>query len=457
VESQLSDGLEGANGGEGAALPERRDPPIEVDVDTEEIGTEGFEAPVEPDEESDIAILWHSNAPWAGTGYGTQTALFAPKLQELLGYKLAFSAFYGLKGSRLGWVAPSGKGYVVYPGGRDMYGNDIIASHAKHWFGKTGTNATSGGLVVTLTDPWVLSADIMSRLPVLAWVPIDHDPLIPKTNLWFKRSAALPLAMSLFGKAVLEDAGFKDVLYAPHGYAAKDFYPTNRVQARKALGLPKDAFIVGMVAANKGWPSRKCFSEAILAFSRFKEKRPDAILYLHTKLQDVEGENIPALCDAAKIRPFTTDGYALQLGAPTAMMHALFSSFDVLLNPSQGEGFGVPMIEAQACGTPVVCTNFSASPEVAPASAGNWNVGGQPEWTIFDSWQLTPDVEEIEAALVEAYEESEEDRVARRLSVLEHAKPYEVDTVVPKYFKPAVQEAIERISWSQKSFIRHEV
>ena len=27
-------------------------------------------------------LLWHSNAPWAPTGYGQQTGLFAPRLAE---------------------------------------------------------------------------------------------------------------------------------------------------------------------------------------------------------------------------------------------------------------------------------------------------------------------------------------------------------------------------------------
>lgn len=38
------------------------------------------------------AMLIHSNSPWAPTGYGQQTALFAPMLAEH--YRLGISAFY---------------------------------------------------------------------------------------------------------------------------------------------------------------------------------------------------------------------------------------------------------------------------------------------------------------------------------------------------------------------------
>jgi hypothetical protein len=37
-------------------------------------------------------ILLHSNAPWAASGYGQQTKLFAPRLRDL-GHHVAISAF----------------------------------------------------------------------------------------------------------------------------------------------------------------------------------------------------------------------------------------------------------------------------------------------------------------------------------------------------------------------------
>jgi glycosyltransferase involved in cell wall biosynthesis len=48
---------------------------------------------------------------------------------------------------------------------------------------------------------------------------------------------------------------------------------------------------------------------------------------------------------------------------------ALYSLADVFAFPSHYEGFGIPVIEAMACGTPVVCANNSCLPEVAGQSA----------------------------------------------------------------------------------------
>jgi alpha-1,3-rhamnosyl/mannosyltransferase len=40
-----------------------------------------------------------------------------------------------------------------------------------------------------------------------------------------------------------------------------------------------------------------------------------------------------------------------------------------LLFPSVYEGFGLPVLEAMACGTPVICSNAASLPEVAGSAA----------------------------------------------------------------------------------------
>ncbi len=66
----------------------------------------------------------------------------------------------------------------------------------------------------------------------------------------------------------------------------------------------------------------------------------------------------------------------------------MYNAADVFLGPSRGEGFGIPIIEAQACGTPVIVTNFSSMPELV-----RWGVAVEPAhltWTYQDSWQAHP-------------------------------------------------------------------
>ncbi len=49
---------------------------------------------------------------------------------------------------------------------------------------------------------------------------------------------------------------------------------------------------------------------------------------------------------------------------------ALYAGADAFLFPSLAEGFGLPVLEAMACGTPVVTSDRSSLPEVAGGAAG---------------------------------------------------------------------------------------
>jgi alpha-1,3-rhamnosyl/mannosyltransferase len=48
---------------------------------------------------------------------------------------------------------------------------------------------------------------------------------------------------------------------------------------------------------------------------------------------------------------------------------ALYSAARVFIFPSLFEGFGLPVVEAMACGAPVICSNVTALPEVAGDAA----------------------------------------------------------------------------------------
>ena len=60
---------------------------------------------------------------------------------------------------------------------------------------------------------------------------------------------------------------------------------------------------------------------------------------------------------------------AFSVSFPTTICCSLYNACDLFSFPSFYEGFGLPVLEAMACGAAVACSNTSAIPEVADGAA----------------------------------------------------------------------------------------
>ena len=383
--------------------------------------------------EANSSGIRYPNAPWSPTGYGAQTALFAPKLKDK--FDLGISAFYGLEGNLLPW-----NGIPVMPGIGMSHGNETVLDHARVFLG-----GLRGGLVVSLMDVWVLDPAIWRQVNHAAWVPVDHEPCPPPIASYFRNSGAVPIAMSRFGERMLGEFG---PLYVPHGVDCHTLKPGSKAKAREATGMDKDSFVVGMVAANKGNPSRKCFAEAFQAFAAFRARHAEARLYLHCEATGrFDGVDLPQLARVCGIDLedvlFADQYRVVHYPFDLATMANVYNSLDVLLMPSAGEGFGIPAVEAQACGVPVIVSDFSAQPELCGAG---WTVSGTRHYTPLKAWQFKPDVEDIVDALEQAYRMPAAGRRQTAERAREFAVQYDADTVFEGYMLPALEQAAERFA-----------
>jgi glycosyltransferase involved in cell wall biosynthesis len=123
-------------------------------------------------------------------------------------------------------------------------------------------------------------------------------------------------------------------------------------------------------------------------------------------------------------------------------MADVYSSLDVLLNPAMGEGFGLPVLEAQACGVPAIVTDFTAMSEVCGAG---WKCGFDRVRTPMRSWQAWPNVEEIVESLEACYRLSEQERSELSARAREHAQQYDADRVLEEHWLPALEEVARRL------------
>lgn len=389
------------------------------------------------EDENKKRILWVSNAPWATTGYGQQTAQVTSRLQK--DYAVAVASNYGLEANGTYWQSPNGPIYI-YPRGHETYSNDIIPAHAQDWFTK---NREVDNLIITLFDTWVFKGEKWKQFKVASWVPVDHKPTPPQVARWCKEENVIPLAMSQFGKEMLKLENI-DSHYIPHAIE-KDFEPTetlftgaDEITGREFLGVSEDTFVVGMNAANKGiYPNRKAFGENLMAFSLFAKDKPNAVLYIHADpAPTLGGIDIIQLAQAVGLKPdqlIFPDRYSLRGSINHKVLAAIYSSFDVLLAPSMGEGFGIPTVEAQACGVPVIVSDFAASSELC---GDGWLINGQPIWDAPQlSWFFIPFVSEIVNALEEAYKRPR----GVSIKALEFAEQFRADKVYEDYWKPVLK------------------
>lgn len=388
-----------------------------------------------------VFTIW-SNSYDAPTGYGQQVKHLIDNLKKHKA-EVAMLSNYGQEAA-LGTINTPYGAVKHFPRGFDLYSNDVApVDHKSFVSGFPGKK----NVMITLYDVWVMTSKQYDELDQIAsWTPLDHVTLPPKVRAWLEKPNVRPIAMAPNGVRMLEAAGI-ECDYAPHAVDTKIYKPTyklaNGMTPDDYFGA-KDKFVVGMVAANKasGLIHRKAFSENLMAFSIFKKKHPDAILYLHTEPFGLaNGWNLIDLITAVGL---TTQDVIFpnpldyRFGLPKEHMAAVYTGIDVLLAPSYGEGFGVPTMEAQACGTRVIASNWAASPDLV--SEDGWLVDGQPTWDASqNAWWQTPSIPSIVNALELAYEAGK----TRSTKSVEFASKFDVSYVWDTYWLPLLKNLIK--------------
>jgi len=358
-----------------------------------------------------------------------------------LGHEVAVSANFGLHGSTVDW-----RGTQIYPRYRGGLGQDVVNIHAKHF---------GADVILTLYDIWVLPDDIRSKLPVpwIGLVPVDGTPVSEKM-FRVARTIDYPIAYSRFGQREMEKVGLK-CSYIPHGFDTSILSPGDKWKARDRLEIPYEKFVIMTVAANKGYPCRKGWPEMLEAYSIFAQRHPDAWLYLHTTNLPFgsagEGMDIKSYMKFLGMPP---DRWSLisepdlALGVPEEHLVDFYRAADVFLLPSLGEGFGMPIMEAQACGCPVIVQNCSATAELCVNGIAIEPL--QHLWLpqLGYYWQL-PSVKRIVEALETVYnqEPSEQFWAAKRREGIQFVREGYDWEIVRGYWEHFFASVVEPCLW----------
>jgi len=277
-------------------------------------------------------------------------------------------------------------------------------------------------VVVILQDPWNIppyfeALDEVKTIcdrdgilfdipPIVGWIAVDARN---QKGEQLARLSHLMVWTGFAGKELIKGGytGAYDIV--PLGVDTDLFHPRNRTESRRDIGLidagiSPDAFIVGVVGRNQ---MRKRLELSLCYFAEWlrRDQVANAYLYLHVAPTGERSADLRQLVKhyglAGKVIVNTPN---IGTGDDDSIMPLVYNAFDVYMSQSQAEGFGLPALEAMACGIPCILPDHSAfgtdgwidssvkTPKVpcyvdsltAPLGNSPYTVGSLPDrdWTV---------------------------------------------------------------------------
>lgn len=347
-------------------------------------------------------LLVCGEASWLSTGFATYNREILKRLYATGKYEIAEMGGYGKTGEPKAQALPW-KFYGVLPINENEH--RIYQSKPTNQFGEYKFDAVVAefqpDIIFDPRDPWMFQHIVQSRFrPYYKTIFMPTVDSSPQKQEWVDkifRKADTLLAYSRYGKKVLENEGLKVLDVASPGVDLEIFKPMEKSKVRSDWGINKNLLVIGTVMRNQ---KRKCFPDLFEAYAKLRQDYGNikevqkSVLLCHTSWPDV-GWNLPELlrrtgiqrhviftykCESCKKTFFSwflpSDqkgmGRCVFCGNITAHMpntHTgvsneelaeIFNLMDVYIQPAICEGWGLPIVEAKACGVPGLYSNYSA-------------------------------------------------------------------------------------------------
>lgn len=272
--------------------------------------------------------------------------------------------------------------YIMYPVTRDgSFGDDVFLPIV---------NVYKPHIVIPVGDPWMSSylfsntqvngqnirtipIEIRKNIKIITYYPLDgvkpHAPWIEQMSL---------ADVSVFCAKFAQDAvrAINDSIrsiYIPHGVDSKNYCPVSKEQRdsyRKQFNMSGlDPFLVGMVARNQ---ARKDYPQLFRAIAIARKIIPNLYCYCHAVKVD-QGWDLNDLAHQEGVQDRVIFNQTLQTpssGVSVQEMNLIYNSLDLFVLPTQGEGFGLPLLEAMSCGVPVLTTDYASTADLVKESGG---------------------------------------------------------------------------------------
>jgi len=269
---------------------------------------------------------------------------------------------------------------------------DLVHAHNLHgeYFDLRYLSTLSKKLpvVLTLHDAWLLSGNCAHSFECDRWkkgcgkcpdISINPGLEVDSTALNWKKKREIYKKSSLYiatpcqwlmdkvNESILS-IGMIEGRVIPNGVSLREFYPSNKKEARKILGLPCDEFILLFAANGIKNNIFKDFNtlQSALKFLSGIITTPIKVIALG---EDADNEIFGKI--SITYIPHTHN---------KQLVSAYYQAADIYLHPARAETFPNTILEAMACGTPVVATRIGGIPEqVIDGRTGILVSPGSPE------------------------------------------------------------------------------
>lgn len=231
--------------------------------------------------------------------------------------------------------------------------------------------AENPDVIILSHDCWMFPniAAIRENCPnakILGYFTIDGEPA---HRLWKQQIfdyCDLIISPTEYGRRVIQDKYFDvKIEVIPYGINHKLFYVVGaKEEMKQSVVVHKDLidlggkFLVIFVGQNQ---SRKNLGVIYQAWEQFEKSRKDVILFLLTHSHQIKRDNwiLPADYDLMSLFGTSRTVAVFDAVVDDVIIAKLMMASDIFLSPGSGEGFGLPILEAMACQSIPIVTNYA--------------------------------------------------------------------------------------------------
>ena len=186
------------------------------------------------------------------------------------------------------------------------------------------------------------------------WILLGPQDGIPPMPQWRQiyTLADQVVAMSKFGQKVYSDYFNMEVPYIYHGIDTDLFVP-------QEMEEEKDTFVIGNLNRNQ---PRKQPVRTMRAFAKFAKDKDDVRLHMQMDWNDIFGWPLRYFASIFKIMDKIIP--PMQIPVAYKYLPQIYNQWDINVNSTGGEGFGITTIEGASCGLPNIITDYTTSKEL---------------------------------------------------------------------------------------------